>query len=98
VDDDVNVKGVSTEAEEANVKPTNRQSILTTEGSNYKRRATGKPTATVVRGGVGDNSIMSVMAGEKKTFKCKNGQLFSALGKYFQVKNRDYLVHAVSTA
>jgi len=51
VDDDVNVKGVSAEAEEANVKPTNRQPILTTEGSNYKRRATGKRSATDVRGG-----------------------------------------------
>jgi hypothetical protein len=67
VDDDVHVKGVSTEAEEANVKPTNRQSELTTEGSNYKRRATGKRSATDVPGGGGggDKSIVSVMAWEK---------------------------------
>ena len=65
MDDDVNVKGVSAEAEEANVKPTNRQPILTTEGSNYKRRATGKRSATDVRGGeLGDKSIVSVMAWE----------------------------------
>jgi hypothetical protein len=87
VDDDVNVKGVSTEAKEANVKPTNRQLILTTEGSNYKRRATGKRSATNVLGG-GSRSCLW-WHGKKKRLNART-ENFLRSGKYVQVNNCDY--------